>query len=124
MLPTATQFAEQVGALGVGNDSTVVVYDGSGANLSAGRVWWMFRALATIGSRYWTAAAKVEGGGKGDGDGNPACRARGLHREASPGVVRTIDDVADALRSGSAQVVDMRSRGGSKEPTPSARVPA
>lgn len=58
MLPMATQFAEQVGALRVGNDSTVVVYDGSGANLSAGRACGCFGPLATIGSRYWTAAAK------------------------------------------------------------------
>ena len=45
MLPSPGQFAEQVGALGIGDRNEVIVYDGSGANLSAARVWWMFRAF-------------------------------------------------------------------------------
>src|SRR6188472_636633 len=45
MLPPPGQFAEQVGALGIGDRNEVIVYDGSGANLSAARVWWMFRAF-------------------------------------------------------------------------------
>src|SRR5687768_15826706 len=42
MLPSPALFAEQVGALGIANRNDVVVYDGSGTNLSAARVWWMF----------------------------------------------------------------------------------
>ncbi|XP_028311251.1 3-mercaptopyruvate sulfurtransferase-like [Gouania willdenowi] len=43
-LPSEEHFADYVGALGVGNDSHVVVYDASdfGA-FSCTRVWWMFR---------------------------------------------------------------------------------
>lgn len=44
MLPSPHQFAEQVGAMGIGNDTRVVVYDAEGL-YSAGRVWWMFRAM-------------------------------------------------------------------------------
>lgn len=44
MLPTDAHFAAIAGGLGVGDDTTVVVYDGSGVNLSAPRAWWMFRA--------------------------------------------------------------------------------
>ncbi|HTL41386.1 MAG TPA: rhodanese-like domain-containing protein [Pseudolysinimonas sp.] len=42
--PTARRFAAAAGALGVGNDSTVVVYD-SGHGQWAARVWWLFRAF-------------------------------------------------------------------------------
>lgn len=112
MLPTAIRFAEQVGALGVGNDSTVVVYDGSGANLSAGRAWWLFRAfghdrVAVLdgGSKKWKAE------GRAMETGAPRVEPGVFTGKLRPGIVRTMDDVADALRSGSAQVVDMRSHG-------------
>ena len=44
MLPAAPQFAEQVGALGIGTGDLVVVYDTRGV-ISAARVWWTFRAM-------------------------------------------------------------------------------
>src|SRR6516225_10013837 len=42
MLPGPTQFGDAVGALGIGDDATVVVYDNSPL-FSAARVWWTFR---------------------------------------------------------------------------------
>ena len=42
MLPGATQFAKEAGALGIGSDDTIVVYDGIGLG-GAPRVWWTFR---------------------------------------------------------------------------------
>src|SRR6516225_5660544 len=42
MLPDATQFAGDVGALGIADTDTIVVYDGAGL-YSAPRVWWTFR---------------------------------------------------------------------------------
>lgn len=45
MLPSAEAFARQVGALGIGNDDTLVVYDASGVNMSAPRAWWTFRVF-------------------------------------------------------------------------------
>lgn len=44
MLPTAEDFAESVAALGISNDSRVVVYDQRGL-FSAARAWWMFRVF-------------------------------------------------------------------------------
>ena len=41
MFPSAAQFARDVGALGIGNNDTVVVYD-SGGWVAAPRAWWMF----------------------------------------------------------------------------------
>ncbi|MGZ3310281.1 MAG: rhodanese-like domain-containing protein, partial [Xanthobacteraceae bacterium] len=42
MLPDAEQFAREVGALGIADGDTIVVYDGAGM-FSAPRVWWTFR---------------------------------------------------------------------------------
>jgi thiosulfate/3-mercaptopyruvate sulfurtransferase len=43
MLPTEAEFAERMASLGLNDSDDLVVYDGSGVNLSAPRVWWMFR---------------------------------------------------------------------------------
>lgn len=43
--PSAEMFAERIGALGIGTDDAVVVYDGSGQNFSAPRLWFMLRAF-------------------------------------------------------------------------------
>jgi thiosulfate/3-mercaptopyruvate sulfurtransferase len=45
MLPTAERFAERMAGLGLSDSDHIVVYDGSGVNLSAPRVWWTFRTL-------------------------------------------------------------------------------
>src|SRR3954467_5123878 len=42
MLPDHKQFASEVGALGIADTDTIVVYDGAGL-FSAPRVWWTFR---------------------------------------------------------------------------------
>jgi thiosulfate/3-mercaptopyruvate sulfurtransferase len=42
--PDAERFAAAVGALGIGNDTTVVVYD-TAVGQWAARVWWLFRAF-------------------------------------------------------------------------------
>ena len=44
MLPGPTQFGDAVGALGIGDGDTVVVYDSPGL-FSAPRVWWTFRVF-------------------------------------------------------------------------------
>jgi thiosulfate/3-mercaptopyruvate sulfurtransferase len=41
-LPSPTFFGSSVGAMGIGDSDTIVVYDGLGM-FSAPRVWWMFR---------------------------------------------------------------------------------
>lgn len=63
-VPTPEQFCSAMGALGVGDESRVVLYD---ANYSAwaARVWWMLRwvgfdraALLDGGLRVWTAEGR------------------------------------------------------------------
>jgi thiosulfate/3-mercaptopyruvate sulfurtransferase len=45
MLPAAEKFAERMATLGLNDSDHIVVYDGSGLNLSAPRVWWTFRTF-------------------------------------------------------------------------------
>ena len=45
MLPSAARFAAACEELGIGPRHRVIVYDGSGVNLSAARIWWTFRVF-------------------------------------------------------------------------------
>lgn len=65
MLPSAADFAARMSALGLDDASDIIVYDGSGTNLSAARVWWMFRvfghqsvAVLDGGFGAWRAAGR------------------------------------------------------------------
>lgn len=44
-LPPPEVFAIHAGALGISNDSRVIVYDRAGMAMAASRVWWMFRVF-------------------------------------------------------------------------------
>lgn len=112
MLPPAEQFAARAGALGIGPETMVVVYDSSGVNLSAPRIWWMFRIF---GHRL---VAVLDGGLK-------KWRAEGRPLETGPlrpkperfvaaldtARVRRMEQVRTVLADRSEQVVDMRPRG-------------
>jgi len=63
-VPTPEQFAAAMGALGVGDDTRVVLYDANGS-VWAARVWWMLRwvgfdraALLDGGLNAWTAEGR------------------------------------------------------------------
>jgi thiosulfate/3-mercaptopyruvate sulfurtransferase len=63
-VPTPEQFCAAMGALGVGDDSRVVLYD-TGYSAWAARVWWMLRwagfdraALLNGGLNAWTAEGR------------------------------------------------------------------
>jgi thiosulfate/3-mercaptopyruvate sulfurtransferase len=65
MLPSAEMFAATLEQLGIRPGDRVVCYDGSGVNLSAARVWWMFRVFrhrqATVldgGFPVWSSATR------------------------------------------------------------------
>jgi thiosulfate/3-mercaptopyruvate sulfurtransferase len=45
MLPSAEAFSQRMQLLGINSSDYIVVYDGSGVNLSAARVWWIFRTF-------------------------------------------------------------------------------
>jgi thiosulfate/3-mercaptopyruvate sulfurtransferase len=113
MLPAPEHFAAYVETLGVSSGDTVVVYDASGANLSAARAWWMFRAmghekvmLLDGGLQAWMRASAPVA------SGDDVVRTVG-RLFATPGAmpVASFDETRAALVQGGAQVVDMRSAG-------------
>jgi thiosulfate/3-mercaptopyruvate sulfurtransferase len=125
MLPGATQFSQEVGALGIGRDDTIVVYDGVGFG-GAPRVWWTLRIFGAKnvyildgGLPKWKAEGRpVESG--------PAHRTpRKFDAELDTSKVAIASDVQLALLDNSAQVVDARPaerfRGEAPEPRPGVR---
>jgi thiosulfate/3-mercaptopyruvate sulfurtransferase len=108
MLPNAEQFARDVGALGIAETDTIVVYDSLGL-FSAPRVWWTFRLFGA------QDVLILEGGlPKWKAEGRPLERGavtRGSHsfRPQQPAkVVASAADVQATISSRSAQVVDSR----------------
>jgi thiosulfate/3-mercaptopyruvate sulfurtransferase len=125
MLPTPSEFVRAVGALGIADTDTIVVYDGLGV-FSSPRVWWTFHLF---GARKTLI---LEGGlPKWKAEGRPieADAVNGAPRRFvwsnPPPVVATLDDVRSALAGGTAQVVDARPadrfRGEAPEPRPGIR---
>jgi thiosulfate/3-mercaptopyruvate sulfurtransferase len=108
MLPSADEFAAAVGALGISERDTIVVYDALGL-FSAPRVRWTFRLFGA------DKVVILDGG-------LPKWKAEGRPVETGPmaptpkrfvatppaDLVATADDVANAATSGTAQVVDAR----------------
>jgi len=124
MLPSAEAFAGRMSALGLSDGDDIVVYDGSGANLSAARVWWMFRLFGH------ERVAVLDGGfGKWRREGRPVergmpARQRGHFTARAPrrDAVLDLDQVRAAATAGTEQIVDMRSAGrfAGAEPEPRA----
>ena len=111
MMPSAAQFAEQVSALGVGDDDQVVVYDGMGL-MSAARAWWMFRAfghdkVAVLDGGFpkWRAEKRPVKRGW------PTVEPRSFTATLNPAMVRSLDDLHANLDSQREQVVDARAAG-------------
>lgn len=124
MLPSADAFAHAVGALGIGNNDTVVVYDHSGL-FSAARVWWMFRVMGHD-------AVKILDGGlpKWTREGRaletqtPSPAPQNFIATLHPELLRDFDAVMGVVANKTAQMVDARSasRFLAQEPEPRAGV--
>ena len=76
-MPSATWFAHEIGQLGIGDYSRVVIYDAR-ENMWAARLWWMFRAFG------FTRAAVLNGGWFAwSREGRPICKEPCGNPEAS-----------------------------------------
>jgi thiosulfate/3-mercaptopyruvate sulfurtransferase len=125
MLPSPENFARTVGALGLSDKQTLVVYDGAGL-FSAPRVRWTFRTMGARDVRIleggfpqWIADGRpVE-----SGEAKPEPKVFKANFDAA--AVRSIDEVREIVATGSATVVDARSgerfRGEAPEPRPGLR---
>jgi thiosulfate/3-mercaptopyruvate sulfurtransferase len=108
MLPGTTQFDKDVGALGIGKDDTIVVYDSAGLG-GAPRVWWTFRIFGA--SKVYIldgGLPKWKAEGRQLEQGATQRTPRKFESELNTRVVASVDDVQMALTDKSAQVVDAR----------------
>src|SRR5499433_4004232 len=125
MLPDATQFARDVGALGIADTDTIIVYDGAGL-YSSPRVWWTFRLFGAEkvfilegGLPKWQAERwPIEAG-------LVTRPPRKFTARMAPDLVAALPKIQSALADKSAQVVDARPadrfRGDAPEPRPGVR---
>ncbi len=106
MLPAPEEFAARIGALGVGNDTRVVLYD-RGNHAWAARVWWMVRvfghdevAVLNGGFRKWLAE------GRPVSSESPRIAAATFVPRYRPELVADKDEVLAAVRERSAVLVN------------------
>ena len=111
MLPGPKEFGEAVSKLGIGDNDTIVVYDGAGLS-SAPRVWWNFRIMGAKnvfmldgGLPAWKAE------GRPTEAGDVKREPRRFNAEMDTRAVALQGDVQMALNDGSVQVVDARPAG-------------
>ena len=125
MLPGPDQFGSAVGALGIAETDTIVVYDATGL-YSAPRVWWSFRIFGAKNAFVLDGgfpAWKAEG--RPSEAGEVKRSARKFKAKMDTGAVAMVSDVQMALTDDSAQVVDARAadrfRGSAPDPRPGLR---
>jgi thiosulfate/3-mercaptopyruvate sulfurtransferase len=125
MYPDATQFARDIGALGISSGDTVVAYD-SGGWVAAPRAWWMFLSFGYPnvkvldgGLKKWTH----EGCPTQSGKVTP--KPGKFTAKLDPGCIRSQQQVLGNIETRAEQLVDARPRGrfeGSvAEPRPESR---
>ena len=127
MLPPAAQFADVVSRLGISSGDHVVVYDASGTNFSAPRVWWMFRAFGhdAVSRARWRTW-RVEGRGAARSSTASTSRPpRGaFHAVLRPAMMRSAAQVLELTAAANARRWSTCVRAaGSRAPSPS-RAPA
>jgi thiosulfate/3-mercaptopyruvate sulfurtransferase len=125
MFPDAEQFGRDIGALGISNADTVVIYD-SGGWVAAPRAWWMFVAFGHEKVRVLDGGLK-----KWIAEGHPV---QGGHLMVKPATfkatfdarrVRSLEQMTANLAGKAEQVVDARAKerfeGSVEEPRPGLR---
>ena len=126
MLPTPTAFADKVGALGIDNDSHVIVYDSNGFFASA-RAWWMFRTMGHSqvhvldgGLGAWIAAGGSTESGHSGPDPKPYLASFNL------GLVRGQQSMRGHVEAQDTKILDARDTGrfNGTSPEPRAGLPS
>lgn len=108
-LPSPEIFAEKVGALGISDTDTIVVYDGMGL-FSAPRIWWMFRTFGAKDVRVLDGGfpAWMDGGYPCD-MGVPAIEPVTFEARFERTAVASMDEMRGyAAGEGGRRIVDVR----------------
>jgi len=111
-LPSADVFAADVSAMGINNDTNVIIYDQNGIAFAAARAWWMFRVFGHDNVHV------INGG-------LPAWHMAGLPLENGPAaehapekfvavfqadLYRSFEEIETISETGAEQIVDARGR--------------
>lgn len=133
MYPPAEQFARDVAALGISNDTLVVVYD-SGGWMAAPRAWWMFKSFGHDnvkvldgGLRKWRQESRAVQTGQviGQATGQAASTQGRFTATFDASSIRSKAQIIDTIASRREQVIDARARnrfeGTVNEPRPGLR---
>jgi thiosulfate/3-mercaptopyruvate sulfurtransferase len=108
MLPAPEAFGAMVGALGIADTDTLVVYDGLGM-FSSPRVWWTFRLFGASNVFILEGGLpKWQAEGRAVESGEVKRAPRTFNAKKPPAVVASLRDVQTALAGSTAQVVDAR----------------
>lgn len=111
MFPSAEQFGRDVGALGMSNDDTVVVYD-AGGWVAGPRAWWMFLSFGHTNVRVLDGGLKkwlAEGRAVEKGEAKPKPAIYKATFDAAR--VRSMQQMIGNLESKAEQVIDARPAG-------------
>jgi thiosulfate/3-mercaptopyruvate sulfurtransferase len=111
MMPVPGEFSKAVGALGIGDGETVVVYDGSGI-FSAPRVWWMLKAMGHDTVKVLDGGfPKWKREGRALETGSAKAAPKFFTAIPKPAIIRDLAAVTGSVRDKTAQMVDARSAG-------------
>ena len=109
MMPTPGEFSKAVGALGIGDGETVVVYDGTGL-FSAPRAWWMLKAMGHKDVKVLDGGfPKWKREGRTIETGPARANDKFFTAIPKPAIMRDFDAVMGIVKDKSAQMVDARS---------------
>jgi thiosulfate/3-mercaptopyruvate sulfurtransferase len=112
MLPEPEVFAEAVGALGVGDDNTVVAYDVGGLIASA-RLWWSLRAMGHDKVVVLDGGlAKWRAEGRAIASGDAFARTKSFTPNPRPELVRNFDAMRRTIEAGGAAALVLDARPG------------
>lgn len=109
MLPAPTDFARMVGAIGVGDGMTIVVYDELGLQ-SSPRGHWTFRTMGARDVRILEGGgAKWRAEGRPIEAGNTTRASTTFTAHFNPNAVADVDQVKAIVANGGKTIVDARS---------------
>ena len=123
-VPSAEVFAAKVGAMGIGNNDLVVIYDRKGLAMAAARAWWLFRLFGHDNVKV------LDGGLPAWLSAGYAAGEKAAHPPAPvtfvphfrPELVKMMDDINTNLTNKSFAVLDARDaarfRGDAPDPRP------
>jgi thiosulfate/3-mercaptopyruvate sulfurtransferase len=125
MFPSAEQFGRDVGALGISNSDTVVVYD-AGGWVAAPRVWWMFLSYGHRDIRILNGGLKKwRAEGRAVETGEVTAKPASFNASYDEKRVRSIEAMIANVASRAEQVIDARAadrfEGRAVEPRPGIR---